>query len=183
MQPPFHDPRFAAYAPGPGFAQQQMPGWTSPPGPPGPQAGHSSPPYGAYGPQSGQPFPPYGPQGPDFRFFAQGMQGPPGYVQPQAHPGQAPGFESGPGHPKHEAHRYGQVMGLINDVANGNADPSQVMQLLGGLDSQFWKGALIGVGATLLVTNDAVKNALVSAMSGLAGCFEQGSENTETETK
>lgn len=74
-------------------------------------------------------------------------------------------------------------MGLINDVANGNADPSKVMQVLSSLDSQFWKGALIGVGATLLVTNETVKNALVSALSDLAGCFEQGSESAKIETK
>ncbi|MFP4048397.1 MAG: hypothetical protein ACOCS8_00305 [Desulfovermiculus sp.] len=181
--PPFHDPRFAAYGPGPGNTQQQVPGWPPPAGSTGPQAGHSIPPYGAYGPQAWPPYSPYGQQGADPRFFAQGFQGPPGYAQAQAHPGQAPGPDSGPGHPKHDAHRYGQVMGLINDVANGNADPSKVMQVLSSLDSQFWKGALIGVGATLLVTNETVKNALVSALSDLAGCFEQGSESAKIETK
>ena len=108
--------------------------------------------------------------------------------QPQAqasatvHPGQAAtDKDTGPGHLKHDAHQYGQLMGLVNDLANGKADPSQVMTLLGGLDGQFLKGALVGIGATLLLTNDAVKATIAGTLSGIFGAF--GKEKKETTEK
>jgi hypothetical protein len=72
-------------------------------------------------------------------------------------------------------------MQLVNDVANGNADAARVMNFLGNLDSQFWKGALVGVGATLLLTNDTVKNTIVGALSGLLGVF--GNKTAEEKTE
>jgi hypothetical protein len=72
-------------------------------------------------------------------------------------------------------------MGLVNDIANGNADASRVMAFLGSLDAQFWKGVAMGVGATLLLTNDAVKNTIVNTLSGLLGAFSKASDETESE--
>jgi len=60
-------------------------------------------------------------------------------------------------------------MGLVNDIANGKADPSRMMSYLGGVDSQFWKGAVVGIGATLLLTNDSVKGAMAGLFSSLLG--------------
>ena len=156
----------------------------APSGPSGPayQASGGYAPHGVYTAPHGQYFTPPHP----------GMSGPGthpgGYHQPQMQP-QAPGPyphycghppASGPGHPKHEAHQYGQFMQLVTDVANGSADPARVMDFLGALDARFWKGALVGVGATLLLTNDTAKNAIVGALSGLMG--KPGQDKPEEKT-
>ncbi len=72
-------------------------------------------------------------------------------------------------------------MGLVNDIANGNADASRVMAFLDGLDNQFWKGALIGVAATLLLTNDALKNGIAGSLAGVFGAFDKSSQAPQTE--
>lgn len=79
--------------------------------------------------------------------------------------------DHGPGHPKHDAHQYGQLMNLVGDLANGKASPSQVMDCLSRMDGQFWKGAIVGIGATLLLTNSTVKNALMGTLGGIFGAF------------
>ncbi len=72
--------------------------------------------------------------------------------------------------PKHDAHKYGQVLGLVEELVNGNSpDPSRIMSVLEGVDSRFWKGALVGVGAALLLTNDSVRHAIVGGFSTMFG--------------
>ncbi len=92
--------------------------------------------------------------------------------------GGAAEFSNAPSHaeePKHDEHKYGQMMGLVEDLVNGkNPDPSHIMSVLEGLDSRFWKGALVGVGATLLLTNDSVKNAIVGGLSTMFGMNKAG---------
>ncbi|MFH1137677.1 MAG: hypothetical protein V1816_16545 [Pseudomonadota bacterium] len=86
----------------------------------------------------------------------------------------------GPSHPKHDAHQYGQFMRLVNDMTTGNADASKVVDFLGTMDVQFWKGALVGMGATLLLTNSAAKNAIAGALSGVLGLLgKEREEKTE----
>jgi hypothetical protein len=136
----------------------------------GPQAPNMGPQPGAMPHMGYQPHPGQMPHG--------------GY---QPHPGFQPGQEGnpytcghdtshGPGHPKHDAHQYGQFMGIVNDIANGNADPSKIMSMLGSIDGQFWKGALVGVGVTLLLTNDTVKSTLMGALAGVMGTFTKETE-------
>jgi len=86
----------------------------------------------------------------------------------------------GPGHPKHDQHQYGQFVQLVQDMANGKADPSRIMGFLEGLDAQFWKGALVGVAAVLLLTNDTVKSTMNSSLSGLMGVL--GGEKKEEQS-
>ena len=148
-------------------------------GHPGAAAYQSAPQFNPGFAVPGQSHPQHGPQaypgGPYYappRGPAQDWRGP-ANGGPQGCDHHAPQGEwsQGPGHPKHDAHQYGQLMRLVNDMASGNADAARVMDFLGGLDAQFWKGALMGVGATLLLTNDAAKNAIVKGLSGLAGIF------------
>jgi hypothetical protein len=72
-------------------------------------------------------------------------------------------------------------MGLVNDLANGNADASRVMSFLGSLDTQFWKGALVGVAAALLLTNESVKSGIASGLSGIMGVFGKEKEEAQPE--
>jgi hypothetical protein len=71
-------------------------------------------------------------------------------------------------------------MGLVNDLANGSADPSRVMAFLGSQDAQFWKGALVGISVVLLLTNDTVKNAVVGTLSGILGAFSKETEEGQS---
>lgn len=75
--------------------------------------------------------------------------------------------ESGLGHMRGHAGGQAPWMDLVNDLAGGNADPSKLVACLGTLETQFWKGALVGVAVTLLVTNDTVRNSLKAALSGI----------------
>ena len=156
--------------------------------PPNPAAGGPYT-YAAAGPQ---PVPGAFYSGPAFYHtpptFAGPAAQPVGWQQtPQAQgPEQVPhdaahGPAGGPGHLKHDAHKYGQLMQLVNDLANGNADPSRMMDVLGGLDTRFWKGALVGVAATLLLTNDAVKGTIANSLSGILGIF--GNEKQEARSE
>lgn len=169
------------------------PAWTPPhggghPGAAGP--GPMSPPHQATG--GPHPYAATGPQGPYMTGapWAPPHGGPhPGGYYPYAgagpawappHGGPRPGA-AGPGHRKHDAHQYGQFMGIVNDIANGNADASRMMAFLDGLDNQFWKGALIGVAATLLLTNDALKNGIAGSLAGVFGAFDKSSQDPQTE--
>lgn len=205
-QPGSHAAMNQAPAPGmngPAFSGQppHMPAGP-PPGMAGPHQAMYAP-YPAYshyggpaGMAPGHPMPCYTPDIPAYPHPGMSYSGVPytgfpgqaagGGAQPSGDPqaGHAPGCghaDHGPGHPKHDAHQYGQFMGLVNDLANGKADPSQVMSFLGGLDGQFLKGALVGIGATLLLTSDSVRKGLTGTLSGIFGTSgKDPGEATET---
>lgn len=82
-------------------------------------------------------------------------------------------YAYGPGHPKHDAHRYGQWVDVVNGIASGRPDVDKIMGLMEGYDGQFWKGLLMGAAATLLFTNDTVKGALAGAVGSAWGFFQQ----------
>lgn len=67
--------------------------------------------------------------------------------------------------PKFDQQRLGKMYSTVNDVMNGDADPSSLIGLFAENSGDFWKGALVGAAAVVLLNNDAVKGAL----GGLAG--------------
>lgn len=74
--------------------------------------------------------------------------------------------------PKYDANKYGQVMEIINDMANGTPpEMSKIMDVLYGTDTQFIKGAVVGAASTFLMTNEAVKGAAVSMVAKLMNAF------------
>ena len=96
---------------------------------------------------------------------AQAMQ--PGYPYAAPHmavdPGMARDSSANPHHPKHDAHKYGQIVQMAEKFVNGETDLSDVVNgisLLENQDSQFWRGLLVGGVATLVLTSDQVKNAM-----------------------
>ena len=93
---------------------------------------------------------------------AQAMQ--PGYSpHVAADPGTAPDSSTNSHHPKHDAHKYGQIVQMAEKFVNGEADLSDVVNgisLLENQDSQFWRGLLVGGVATLVLTSDQVKNGM-----------------------
>ncbi len=70
-------------------------------------------------------------------------------------------------------------MGLMNDMANGNADPAQMMSVLGQMDSRFWKGAIMGMLAALVLNNESVKNAIMGTFSGVFAAFERENQQKQ----
>lgn len=78
------------------------------------------------------------------------------------------GAGRGPGHPNHDGHQHqvGQWMELVNDLTNGNPDPSRLLSCLGSLDTQFWKGALVGVAVAVLLTDNSLKNSILGLFRG-----------------
>ncbi len=140
--------------------------------------GYGGMPQGTYRGQYGEPYA-HNPHVRTAGGYGNPHQGPfPGYRESAAY-GQAPGSgphshascdrDCGPGHPKHDANRYGQFANLVQDIANGDADASSVLSFLENMDPRFWKGALVGATAALLMSNETVKNSLVGLLSGLFG--------------
>ncbi len=147
-------------------------------------------------PEAGQ----YGaPQAPvSYPGYAQPMQGqymgqqlPPNYYQgqvpPQAatgmtQPGQAfPGAAPAASAAQGMENRYGELYGLIQQAADGNPDVSSFLRFFQSTSSDFWKGALVGTGLTLLLTNDTVKSTIAKTFAGIWGAMGKSAEDREAE--
>jgi hypothetical protein len=136
------------------------------------QAPYMGQPQGGYMGQpqyAGQPFQP---QQPGFQPQGQFMGG--GFV------GQQPlgGFSAPDGGEKlHDKNQYGQqsgpdmgqMYGMMQDVIKGDADPGKIMSFLQASGGDFWKGAIVGAAAVLLLTNSAVKDALAGVVGSVFG--------------
>ncbi len=82
-------------------------------------------------------------------------------------------------HPKHDEHRYGQMMDMLGRFLNGEADMGDVVNGFFSLDfqnDQFWKGALVGAAATLLLTNENVQKGLAGSLGSIFGAAKSGIE-------
>ncbi|RKT44737.1 hypothetical protein [Thiocapsa rosea] len=99
-----------------------------------------------------------------------GYAAPPPYAgMPQPgmpHPGYAPGFGAMPAQPTvaGNGHGHGQrgpgMSELVDEIANGGNGLSSLSKMLNLEDSEFWKGALLGAAAVLVLTNESVQSAL-----------------------
>ncbi|MHC1752720.1 hypothetical protein [Humidesulfovibrio sp.] len=63
----------------------------------------------------------------------------------------------------------GQMYGMMQDVIKGDADPGKIMSFLQASGGDFWKGAIVGAAAVLLLTNSAVKDALAGVVGSVFG--------------
>jgi hypothetical protein len=86
--------------------------------------------------------------------------------------GGAPGYD-----PCLEAQRYAQWMEAACEIANGKPNMEKIMGLMQGYDSQFWKGALVGAAAALLIGNDTVKGAVTETFASIWGMFQGGAKD------
>ncbi|MGD9123600.1 MAG: hypothetical protein PVG60_00830 [Desulfarculaceae bacterium] len=70
------------------------------------------------------------------------------------------------------------MMGMVGDIMNGKADMSKVSSWLGGMDSGFWKGALLGAALAFLISSPMVSDTVKGMFSGLmgGGAQEEGKE-------
>lgn len=99
-----------------------------------------------------------------------------GYAPGQAGAGQPGGWGAEMGgagmagaHPGAHAHagqgRQAGVSDLIEEIASGGNGLNSLSRLLNFDDTEFWKGALVGAAALLLLSNESVQNALFGSRS------------------
>ncbi|MFK5953431.1 MAG: hypothetical protein QM498_10270, partial [Desulfobacterium sp.] len=115
--------------------------------------------------------------------YAPGNQPPPGYAAPQTYGMPMPGQpdQSTSGHSckcngnaedtnlKHDLNRYGQLLDAVTGIMNGEPDIPKIAGILDSYDPTFWKGAIIGVLSSLILTNDTVKGAITGTLSKTLG--------------
>ena len=133
------------------------------------------PPQGGYQPVNPQMPPQNGYQTVHPQMQPQG-QFTPGYADASQHPAHTSGPPQSH-HPKFEEHKYGQFFDVVNGFVNGEPDIPKMMGLLESCDTQFWKGALVGIAGSLILTNETVQKAITGSLAGIMGAFQK--ETTE----
>lgn len=153
------------------------------PGPHGaPGAGYGGPGYGfqpgmgpwgwyAAGPMDGQGYGP-GPMGPPPGYGmgpppGYGMGPPPGYGGPMG----APGYQQAG--PPPGAGRGPSMDQMMEELSSGGGLGS-LGKLLDFEDTEFWKGALVGAAAVLLLTNESVQESLFKSGIKAKDAVEKG---------
>lgn len=139
---------------------------------------------GYYGPQPG-PFPGTPQTGPFPGAFAGPFStqnyGLAGHPQGQSHDAMPGAYgHNGPGQePTNYGAMFGHVSGMVSDIMNGRSpNPQQVMGMLESCSTQFWKGAAVGAGLGLLLSNSAVRDALSGMLGSVLG-GKSGEANTD----
>lgn len=128
---------------------------------------HNYPPYAATPPPYAQGPSPY-------------AQTPPPYYAPYP-PGYPPGNQGSQVPPHGGGASRPDINQLINGIANGDSNSlSSLGQIMNFDDKEFWKGALIGAAAVLLLTNDSVQRSLFRAGSKATQAVKSGMEKVKT---
>lgn len=136
----------------------------APAGGPGPGPGYqAAPPY-----PYPYPYPPHGyyPPPPQAAPYWSGAMPPPGHGYGYAEPSPGPSGNAGQPGMGHAGAGHGhgaRVSDLVNEVASGGSGLSSLTRMLDLDDIDFWKGALVGAAAVLLLTNGSVQSALFGA--------------------
>jgi hypothetical protein len=65
---------------------------------------------------------------------------------------------------------------LFEEIAEGGNGLSALSQMLSLDDTEFWKGALVGAAAVLLLTNDQVQDALFKSGAKAKGAVKSGAD-------
>ncbi|WP_131445879.1 YtxH domain-containing protein [Parasulfuritortus cantonensis] len=114
------------------------------------------------------PLPPGMAYWPGYGYFPVPPQGM-GYPPPGAMPGEG------------AMHGHGAGMSQVMDeIANGGSGLTSLTRMLDLDDKDFWKGALVGAAAVLLLTNDSVQKALFRGAVKGRDAVEEGVEKVKT---
>ncbi|WP_419785973.1 hypothetical protein [Pseudodesulfovibrio sp.] len=73
--------------------------------------------------------------------------------------------------PKFDQNKIGQMYGVMTDVMNGDVEPNKLLGLFAETGGDFWKGALVGAAAVVLLNNDTVKGALAGLAASAGSMF------------
>ena len=68
---------------------------------------------------------------------------------------------------------------LVDEIANGGNGLSSLSKMLDVDDSEFWKGALLGAAAVLLLTNESVQGALLKTGAKTKAAVKTGVERVK----
>lgn len=93
--------------------------------------------------------------------------------------GYAPGGGAGHGHGAGHGARGAGMAELVDEIANGGNGLSSLSKMLNLEDSEFWKGALIGAAAVLLLTNESVQGALFKSGAHAKAAVKTGVERVK----
>lgn len=109
-------------------------------------------------------------------YYAPGFQGQPVqmvapggqfvYGAQQVPPGQIPAQEAAP------QPDFSNIIKSVEDFAEGDASVADVVKTLyseTAQDDQFWKGAIVGAAATVLLTSESVRKGMGNTFGGLFG--------------
>jgi hypothetical protein len=112
-----------------------------------------------------------------------GGYGAPGYGTPQmqGYPpamGQMQGQEHRQGHSQSQGQGQGMAQ-VMQEIASGGSGLSSLTKLLDFDDKDFWKGALVGAAAVLLLTNENVQRALFRGAVKGRDAVEEGVEKVK----
>ena len=94
--------------------------------------------------------------------------------QPQA----AGMYAGGGGHQAGHGTHAGMSQ-FVEEISNGGNGLSSLGKMLNLDDSEFWKGALIGAAAVLLLTNESVQNMLFKAGAKTKEAVESGMDKVK----
>ncbi len=84
--------------------------------------------------------------------------------------------------PSGDMNRFGQYLGVINDVASGRTpELPEIAQMVQQAPGDFWKGAIVGAVAGLLLTSESVRGGLGSVMGAVFSGFGGGEKDAEAE--
>eukprot|EP00828_Plagiopyla_frontata_P009370 TRINITY_DN1481_c0_g1_i5.p1 TRINITY_DN1481_c0_g1~~TRINITY_DN1481_c0_g1_i5.p1 ORF type:complete len:404 (+),score=62.95 TRINITY_DN1481_c0_g1_i5:50-1261(+) len=74
--------------------------------------------------------------------------------------------------PKFDEHKYGKFMEIVGSLAKGHPpEISEVMELMGDGDTQFWKGSMVGAATVFALNNEAVKGLAATGVAKIMNLF------------
>ncbi|MDN6110473.1 MAG: YtxH domain-containing protein [Enterobacterales bacterium] len=108
---------------------------------------------------------------------------PMGYPMPQQQPMMPP--QQAMPHPHHPHHHHhaaapgfdwsSQAQGMVEGMMGEQAGLlKNIISTIGADDKEFWKGAMIGAAATLLLTNESVRNMLMQTVANAGDLLKTG---------
>ena len=96
-------------------------------------------------------------------------QQPPQFQQPQAQQPVQPGFDWS-----------GQAQGMVEGMMGEQAGIfKNIISTIGVDDKEFWKGAMIGAAAALILSNESVRNTLLQTFANAGDLLKTGSSKVK----
>jgi hypothetical protein len=72
------------------------------------------------------------------------------------------------------------IASLMEELNNGGSGLNSLGKMLNFEDTEFWKGALVGAAAVILLTNDSVQNALFQTGAKTKDAVQAGVDKIKT---
>jgi hypothetical protein len=133
---------------------------------------------GSMGQGQSMPYPPQYPPQQGMPYWPGYGYGTPGYGAPQM-PGYPPAIGQMHGQGQQHAGQGQGMAQVMQEIASGGSGLSSLTKMLDFDDKDFWKGALVGAAAVLLLTNENVQRALFRGAVKGRDAVEEGVEKVK----